>query len=86
MAWTYSDWPSQTTLAARLTRLRLHYEEVADMIGREVSADGKAVSSNANQQYLDRLMTQLDKLEERVQLAGGDSGGGRVSQVRFRRA
>lgn len=73
MAWTYSNWPSAGSSSAQLTSLRLHIQEVSDSVGKEVSADGKAVSSDATQKYLDTLLGRLDKLEAR---AGRGIGGG----------
>lgn len=84
MAWTYSDWTSQATDAARLTRLNLHITEVSDAVGREIDADGKRVSSAAVQQYLDTLLRQRERLESRT--AGGSSVNGGVSFADFRRA
>lgn len=74
MAWTYSDWVTLTG-TARVTRLRQHVREVSDSIGREVSADGKSVSSNATQAYLDKLMVRLDNEERRPGVNGSIAGG-----------
>lgn len=73
MAWTYNNWSSQSTTAARLASLRLHIDEVSAQIGKEISADGKAVSTNALQVYLTGLWGQRDKLEQRPD--AGINGG-----------
>lgn len=80
MAWTYSDWPTLSTAAARLTRLNLHIQEVSDRVAEEVAGDGKSMSSNAIQNYLDTLMPQRKDLEKRVERAAG----GLVSITKFR--
>jgi len=83
MAWTYSNWTSQSTSAARLTRLRLHVTEVSDKVGQELAADGKSVGSSALQAYLGALLTRMDKLEGRSASAigGGVSVAGFGSTV-----
>lgn len=47
MAWTYSDWRSQATAAARRSRLALHLQELEDAIATRslsIGADGKSLS------------------------------------------
>jgi hypothetical protein len=78
MAWTYSDWVSQSTPAAQLTRLNLHIKEVSDAVGNEIGSDGKSRSSAATERMLDRL----HKHRERLQAIAGGVGGG-VSLARF---
>jgi len=78
MAWTYSDWPSQSGTAAKLARLNLHITEVSNSVGKEVSADGKAVSSQATQAYLTTLFAQQNRLESKpgLGIGGGVSVAG----------
>ena len=84
MAWTYSDWITykRSAPAAALSRLQLHIQEVSDKIGREVSADGKAVSSSALTQYLDRISAQEAEL---LAALGPTEGGGGVTYANFNR-
>lgn len=63
--YTYADWVTQTSVDARLTRLRLHIVEVTEKLNIEIAADGKSRSSNAIQQYLDRLLSKETELESR---------------------
>jgi hypothetical protein len=83
MAWTYSDWPSQTTRAARLTRLRLHVAEVANDIGTEKSGHGYSEGSGSVVQYHASLTEQLQRLESTVVETG--SGNPVLSRVRIDR-
>lgn len=66
MAWTYSDWVTQTTAASKLTRLRLHIQEVSDRITESMSADGVSHNAADIRQYLDSL-----KRDEREMGAAG---------------
>jgi hypothetical protein len=79
MAWTYADWPSQSTPALRLTRLRLHMAEVANEIGKERSGDGYSRGSGSVTQYYAGLQSQLTRLESMP----GSNGGGAVSNLRI---
>lgn len=79
MAWTYSDWTSQTTATARLTRLRLHMTEVADKISNERSGDGVSRGSGSLTQYYDGLRSQAERLESMP----GVNGTGSVSNIRI---
>ena len=78
MAWTYSDWVSQSTPAAQLARLNLHMKEVADSVGKELGSDGKTMSSAAVERMLDKLHIRRERLQS---IAGGVAGG--VSLARF---
>lgn len=55
MAWTYSDYVTHDYGATRLSRFRLHVQEVADTISAEMASVGKSYSANARQRYLDSL-------------------------------
>lgn len=70
MAWTYSDWDQQSTTVARLTRLRLHIQEVADKIQADVSAHGYSRQSSPNNQLYESLVAQKAVLEKRLDGAG----------------
>ena len=78
MSWTYADWPSQTTPAARLTRLRLHLAEVSNQIAAERSGDGYSRWSGSVTQYYAELQRQVTRLESMP----GSDGGGAVSNLR----
>lgn len=83
MSWTYSDYVTyDRTSATRLTRLRLHIQEVSEKIDTEVSADGKSEQLFSLRLYLDRLLNEEKDLEQR---AGRCVNGG-VSRIRLGRA
>lgn len=71
MAWTYSDWRSQSTDSARLTRLRQHMDEVNAQIAAAVSDGGASRSTADLVSLLDRLVIEEDKLVARVNGATG---------------
>lgn len=80
MAWTYADWPSQTTPALRLTRLNLHITEVTQKIGNEIGGDGYSKGSGSLTTYLNGLMARQAELEKRVERTA--SGGAIQVQMR----
>jgi hypothetical protein len=85
MAYTYADWDTQATLALKLSRLRLHMQEVAQLIGQELGADGKNRGSFAVRQYYELLMREKQELEKRVErTTASDGASGMFSQVRLR--
>ena len=63
MAWTYSDWRSQSTTAAQITRLKLHMTEVSDAFGPSVSGADMSVDRAEVRQYLKDLKDELAELE-----------------------
>lgn len=79
MAWTYQDWPSQSTPAAELARLNLFISELMGAVGKEVDADGKHVSSSEIRAMLDTMMAERTRLQAR----GGRAIGGGVSVAGF---
>jgi len=71
MAWTYSDYATYDYGAARLTRFRLHVQEVSDKIGAEMSDGGASRSTNALQSYLGILLKgQPDEVRRDKTAAG----------------
>ena len=84
--WNYSSWITETSVATRLTQLRLHIAEVTERINTEISGDGKAESSNTLGSYLQMLLRKERELEDRAQQQGLAGGTGSVSQVRVRGA
>lgn len=77
MAWTYSDWVTQTTSATRLSRLRLHIQEVSDKLQGRASGDGISYDPGQLRQYI------KDLREDERTLAGA-SNGKRVVRPRVR--
>ncbi len=79
--WTYSDYITQATTATRLTRLRLHIQEVSNALSspQSVNSGGHGLS----QFDLTELLKDL-KAEE-AQLAAATASGGGVGRIRFRR-
>ena len=75
MAYTYSNWITVTDTPGRITRLRLHIQEASELIGREVSADGKSVGSQSTLGYVKHLQEQLRDLESRPDATGAIAGG-----------
>ncbi|MEO1584750.1 MAG: hypothetical protein AAFR96_09290 [Planctomycetota bacterium] len=66
MAWSYSNWRQQPGDAARLERLRLHMQEVADKITVDVEGDGFKKLSSPVRLYYESLQKQHDELEKRT--------------------
>lgn len=83
MAWTYNDWPSQSTTAAQVTRLKLHMEEVSEAIQADTSAGDRSRSSGNLVTYYQGLEARLKDLEARPDASGVVSGG--ISFARLRR-
>lgn len=77
MAWTYSNWRSLTTTAARAARLALYIQEVEDKITADIAADGKSRGSHPLVALSDRLAKEYDGLI---------GATGAVSRVAFRKA
>lgn len=77
MAWTYSDWITQTSADTRLSRLRLHIQEVADALTASYQSDG----TSYNPAHLNTYLSGLHQQE-----AGLTAGSNinRVSRVRLR--
>lgn len=57
-AWTYSDWITKESGSAdRLSRLRLHIQEVSDFISTgNFTTEGKSIDKDNLQNYLGRLL------------------------------
>lgn len=65
MSWTYSDWITQTTRKTRLSRLRLHIQEVADEISAQVNSDGVSYNPAPLSAYLKTLQSRETALSGR---------------------
>jgi len=84
MAWTYSNWITQSTAAAQLASLRLHVQEVSDKAASaDVAADGKSASYGNLTQYLQSLLSHVNRLENVT--GTGAVNGMQVSQTRLTR-
>lgn len=62
MAWTYTDYLSETTAASKRAKLVLHIQEVADALANfktRAGADGWSYTRYDLQQYLDSLKKEL---------------------------
>lgn len=80
MTYTYGDYITIDTPAARLTRLRLHIVEVSQaVLSPNLSGDGKSVDYTAMQQYLRDLKAEEMKL---ASVVGGGLINGGVSLAR----
>lgn len=77
MAWTYSDWRSQTTTAAQIARLKLHLQEVTDAFGPNVSGSDMSVDRSELRQLIADLEQKLADLERSPtsRIGGGVSFG-----------
>ncbi len=82
MAWTYSAWDQQTTIAAKITMLEQHRAEVADKLGPTVQGSGLSRSTDGLLEYYKSLGSELEGLKRQPDAAV--NGG--VSLARFRRA
>ena len=60
-SWTYSDWVTLTG-AARLSRLKLHVQEVSDEIGHSYSVADRSVQKQRMLDYYNSLVGKLAKL------------------------
>lgn len=71
MNWTYSDWRSQGSAAARLARLRLHMQEVSDAIAsaQSLAKDGASKSTHDYVGYLAELQREEHRLEMKADAA-----------------
>lgn len=80
--WTYSDWITyERSSASRLSRLRLHIQEVSDKLSSgSYSIPGFSTSKGELAAYLDRLSSQ----EEVEASAVGRATGARVGITRGR--
>lgn len=65
MGWTYSDYESQATPALRLTKLRLHINEVNAVMGKELTVGMRSERSESLQTHLEKtLYPRLRELEK----------------------
>ena len=78
--WDYDDYITLTDQSAKLTRLRLHIQEVSARIRNSTSADGKSSDSHTLMEYLKVLKAEESSLSSSL------GSGGSVSKVRFRAA
>lgn len=63
VTWTYSDWRSEATPAARLARLNKHLEEVSGFV---LASSSKGRSLTLQQNYLEKLEEQRLRLERQI--------------------
>lgn len=75
--WQYSAWREQATDTARLSMLRQHMTEVADVLRPTHSAGGQSFDARVIRDYL----AQLEEHERRLEKATG-SGAARMSVLR----
>lgn len=81
MAWTYSDWRSQSGAAAQRARLILHMQEVDEAITAAVSDQGKSRDATNLEALAARLQTQLDRLDRQL---GTSPESARIGLADFR--
>ena len=70
-AWTYADWityaeSTAAEAASKLTRLRLHMQEVSQAVTADVSAGSKSRSTGSLNEYLRDLRTEEKRLMSRA--------------------
>jgi hypothetical protein len=63
MAWTYSDWVTQTMRSTRIARLRAHVQEVSDQITAAQQFGEREYDPEVLQRYYAGLLEQLAKLD-----------------------
>ena len=63
-SWTYADWITQTNKADKLSRLKLHYQEVSQALAAPLSQsiDGMGYSRNQLGSYLEFLRKEISTL------------------------
>ena len=66
MAWSYADYETESTDAARLTKLRQHIAEVEAAVGADTSAHGYSRSNSSLESKLTRLHQRRQELERSV--------------------
>jgi len=70
-AWTYSDYVTSDYGATRLSRFRLHVQEVSDALSAEMAAGGMSRSTHALERYLASLKkTEPDEIRRSKEAAG----------------
>jgi len=72
MAWTYSDWDSQSTPTARLTRLRLHLAEVGDCITAAMTSQAENYDPRTLGTYYEALQKEKQLLLPQVSEVAAD--------------
>jgi hypothetical protein len=83
VAWTYSDYESQSTDAARLSRLRLHKQEITDQIAKDYAVAGRSVQTAHLVSYISTIVDpRLRELESRVGTESGANKSGTFVRVR----
>lgn len=71
MAWSYSDWLTESYGSTRLSKLRSHIQEVSDALSAELTAGAQSRSTHAVQRYLDTLLAKLPREERLCDQAAG---------------
>lgn len=85
MAWTYSDWVTEATgSTTRLSKLRLHIQEVSDAIqSGDFAVQGLSVSKSSLQSYLSDLKADEEKLASQADKASGRTVGWSRAKARL---
>ena len=73
MAWSYSDWESQSTDAARLTRLRQHLDEIHAVMDASMGGPVSSINFDTLNNYLKYLSERRRELEAKVGEVDSDS-------------
>lgn len=68
MAWTYSDWVTYDAGTAKLTRLRLHIQEVSDYLqkNQEGNVGGQVYRRFDLEKYRESLETKEGKMADEL--------------------
>ena len=66
MAWTYSNWESQSTYVLKKSVLEQHIAEVSAELGPNLTTAGRARDNQPLVDYLNLLYGRLDKLNADV--------------------
>lgn len=75
--WDHSAWREESSDAARLSKLRQHMTEVANVLRPTHAAGGQSFDARVIRDYLE----QLEEHERRLEKATG-AGAGRMSVLR----
>lgn len=79
--WSYSDWITQTTDAARLERLRLHIQEVSEHVMSSETPNVVKIGA-VSDEYVRGLRAEEQRLTARAEAAARAAAGRNVGRNR----
>lgn len=82
MAWTYSDWRSESSDSARLTRLRLYLQELEDFLTADSTSSHGGVNFANIQARIKSLEEQERALAKKVETLDSDAASTTGAMIR----